>query len=86
MNKRRYLKVTLEFYRRISGQRVSKISDIPQEQLSFLAGMDYWDMLRPLLVDALRSGVAVKTLATIYGITPSSVRRIRNIHIPQGGG
>ena len=85
MHNRRYLQVTLEFYRRLTGERVARIGDIPSERLSFLAGMEYWDMLRPLLVDALRDGVPVKTLATIYGVAPNNVRRIRDQYVPAAG-
>ena len=84
MNEKRYLLVLLNFYRRVSGRPAETLADIPPDQLAFLAGMDYLDMLRPLLVEALRGGASLLGLADYYGINRATVRRLRDQYVPTG--
>lgn len=74
---RDYRKVMLAFYRYVSGVHVAKITDIPEDSLQFMAGMEYADMVRPIVVQALREGSPVKSLADYWGVDPNFVRNIR---------
>lgn len=76
--KRDYRKITLAFYRYATGNRVARLEQIPPESLQFLAGMEYFEMLRPIVVRSLRGGSPVKSLAEYWGVDPNYVRNIRN--------
>lgn len=73
-----YRKLNIEFYRLLTGSNVAAIADIPPASMQFMAGMEYWDMLRPVLVHSLRGGAPVKALAEYWGVSRVSVRAIRN--------
>lgn len=76
-NPRQYAKVIVEFYQAFTGNVVATVEDIPDETLQFIAGMDYWDLLRPILVRALRAGSPVKPLAEYWGVPKNTVRDLR---------
>jgi hypothetical protein len=72
-----YRKIILAFYRYTNGKPAARIEEIPPDVLQFLAGMEYTDMLRPIVVQSLRAGSPVKSLAEYWGVDPNYVRKIR---------
>ena len=77
-----YTRVLLTFYRRCSGRPAATLADIPAEQLAFLSAMEYTDLLRPILVEALRDGASVNSLADYYGVARPTVRWYRDKFCP----
>lgn len=77
MDSRRYAAVTKEFYSRLTGEEVRTIEDIPREALEFMAGLEYTELVRPIILNGLRQGVPIRTLSSVYGVSRVMVRNIR---------
>jgi len=54
------------------------MEDIPREALEFMAGMEYHDMVRPILLTGLRKGVPIRTLSSVYCVSRVMVRYCRD--------
>lgn len=76
--KKRYVAVYKEFYFYMSGERATYLSDIPSNVMEFMAGMEYLELTKPLIVRGLIRGIAIKKLASIYGVNHETVRRLNN--------
>lgn len=66
-----------EFYSRLTGKPIQFMEDIPREALEFMAGMEYVDLVRPIVLHGLRGGVPIRTLSAVYGISRIMVRNIK---------
>ena len=75
--KGRYCEVLREFYTAMTGRRVTTVEEIEPEVMQFLAGMEYRDMLKPIVVKLLRSGVGTRTVADVYGVSRGFVMRLK---------
>lgn len=82
MDNKRYIAVIKEYYKAMTGISVRDIGDIPQDTLQFMAGMEYLDMAGPIIVRALKSGVGIRTLASVYGVSRGTVRRLKRLYMP----
>jgi len=76
-----YYRVTLDFYRHMSGKSVLNLTDIPADQLMFMAPMEFIDMARPLSLWMLREGVPLKRVSDIYGVHAKTLHRWKDKYL-----
>lgn len=82
--KRDYTRLTLEFYRQVSGDSTARVlSDIPADALVFIGPMEFSDLAKPVVVQAMRQGVPATKLADLYGLHPTQVYRWRDRYLPK---
>lgn len=73
---RRHAAIWRQFYAAITGIHVVKLSEIPTDVRVFMSGLEYHEMVRPMVIKDLRNGVAISVIADVYGLTRQTVYRI----------
>lgn len=66
----------VEFYNRIAQDQVERFEQIPDQVQEFILYLDYEDIVKPFIAEAIASGMSRDHASQKFGILPGKCRSI----------